>query len=136
MIGKKNCFYFLDIADIALQEIPEDDVLQDLSDEVSNCAMHIVVELGLSMTAIERILNKYPKGTSKQAFGAMKEWKSSSKVKTTILMLMKAMESADGGGLSFFLLRNICNSDKSNTNIYTAFCSLYKQNLLFSNLHV
>ena len=63
--------------------------------------MHLGVELGLSMPAIEGILFEYPKSMFKQTFGVMKEWKSSSKVKTTILMLMKAFQSADGRGLTF-----------------------------------
>ena len=98
-----HCFYFLDIANRALQEIPEDDVLRDLSKEVGNCAMHLGVELGLSMGAIEGIINKYSKTIFKQTFHVMKEWKSSSKVKT-IFMLMKAFQSADERGLMF--LRN------------------------------
>jgi hypothetical protein len=52
------------------------------------------------MAAIERILCKYPKDTFGQTFGVMKEWRSSSKVKT-ILMLMKAFQSADARGLTF-----------------------------------
>ena len=98
-----DCFYFLDIANSALQEIPEDDVLQDLSKEVGNCAIHLGVELGLSMAAIEEILFEYPKSMFKQTFGIMEEWKSSSKVRATILMLMKAFQSADGRGLTFLI---------------------------------
>jgi hypothetical protein len=41
-----DCFYFLDVANSVLQEIPEDDVLQELSKNVGNCAMHLGVELG------------------------------------------------------------------------------------------
>ena len=95
-----RCFYFLDYANSALQEIPKDDVLQDLSKQVGNCAIHLGVELELCMAAIERILYKYPKDMFGQTFGVMKEWRSSSKVKT-ILMLMKAFQSADARGLTF-----------------------------------
>jgi hypothetical protein len=99
-----ECFYFLEIASRALQEIPEDDVLKYLSKEVGNCATHLGVELGLSMAAIEKILYKYPKSIFKQTFRVMKKWKKSSKIKATIFMLMKAFQSADGRGLGF--LRN------------------------------
>ena len=75
-----------------------------LSKEVGNCAIHLGVELGLSMAAIEGILYKYPKSMFKQTFGVMKKWKKSSNIKATILMLMKAFQSADGRGLVF--LRN------------------------------
>jgi hypothetical protein len=97
------CFYFLDIANSALQEIPADNVLEDLSTEVGNCAIHLGVELGLSMAAIEDILFGYPKSMFKQTLVVMEKWKSSSKVRTTILMLMKAFQSADGRGLMFLI---------------------------------
>jgi hypothetical protein len=66
--------------------------------------MHLGVELGLCMPAIERIRKEYPNKISKQVLGVMKEWKENSiNAKPTILMLMKAMQSADGGGLSFLI---------------------------------
>ena len=95
-----HCFHFLDIANIALQETPEDDVLKDLSEHVGNCAMHLGVELGLHMAAIEEILYRYPKDMFQQTFNVMKKWKTSSKVKT-ILMLMKVFQLVDARGLTF-----------------------------------
>ena len=95
-----DCFYFLDIANSALPEIPADDVLLDLSTEVGNCAIHLGVELGLSMAAIEETLFKYPKNMFQQTFDVMKKWKLLSEVKT-IRMLMKAFQSADGRGIQF-----------------------------------
>ena len=95
-----DCFYFLDIANIALLEIPQDDVLQDLSRKVGNCAMHLGVELGLSMATIEETFKRCRNITFEETFDVMKKWKASSKVKT-ILMLMKAFQSADGRGLYF-----------------------------------
>ena len=86
---------------MALQEIPKDDVLRDLSRKVGNCAMHLGVELGLSMATIEEILKRYRNSMFEETFGVMKQWKSSSKTKATILMLMKAFQSADGRGLTF-----------------------------------
>jgi hypothetical protein len=77
--------------------------LQDLSKEVT-CAVHLGVELGLRMPAIESILKKYPNDMPKQVLGVMKEWmKNTSNVKATILRLMKAMQSADGNGLTFLI---------------------------------
>jgi hypothetical protein len=95
-----DCFYFLGIATMALQEIPKDDVLWDLSREVGNCAMHLGVELGLSMATIEETLKRCRNITFEETFDVMKKWKTSSKVKT-ILVLMKAFQSADGRGLHF-----------------------------------
>jgi hypothetical protein len=64
--------------------------------------MHLGVELGLCMPTIERICIEYPNKISKQVLGVMKEWKENSiNAKPTILLLMKAMQSADGKGLSF-----------------------------------
>ena len=63
--------------------------------------MHLGVELGLSTAAIDGILFEYPKSMFKQTVGVIEEWKRSSKVKPTILMLMKAFQSADGRGLAF-----------------------------------
>jgi hypothetical protein len=95
-----RCFYFLDYANSALQEIPKDDVLLALSKEVGDCAIHLGVELELCMLAIKRIIYKYPKDTFGQTFGVMKEWRSSSEVKT-IPILMKAFQSADTRGVNF-----------------------------------
>jgi len=86
-----DCFYFLGIANSALQEIPEDDVLQDLSKEVGNCAIHLGVELGLKWASIEETLSKYPKNMYQQTFDVMKKWKILGEVKT-IRMLMKALQ--------------------------------------------
>ena len=95
-----DCFYFLDIANNALQEIPEDDVLYELSRTVGNCAIHLGVELGLTMATIEETLKRCRNSTFEETFDVMKKWKTSSNVKT-ILMLMKAFQSADRRGLDF-----------------------------------
>ena len=74
--------------------------MQELSKTVGNCAIPLGVELGLSMTTIEEILKRYRNSMFEQTFGVMKKWKSSSIVKATILILMKAFQSADGRGLT------------------------------------
>ena len=55
------------------------------------------------MPVIESILYNNPKNMFGETFGVMKEWTSSSKVKTTILMLMKAFQSADTRGVNFLI---------------------------------
>ena len=77
--------------------------MHELSRTVGNCAMHLGIELGLSMATIEETLKRCRNITFDEIFDVMKKWKTSSKV-TTILMLMKAFQSADGRGLMF--LRN------------------------------
>ena len=74
--------------------------MQDLSNKVGNCAIHLGVELELDMATIEETLFKYPKNMFQQTFDVMKKWKISGEVKT-IRMLMKAFKSADGRGIKF-----------------------------------
>ena len=51
--------FVIDIDNIALQQIPDDDVLRELSKQVENCAMQLGGELGLSMVEIEKTIFKY-----------------------------------------------------------------------------
>ena len=94
-------FYFLDIENSALQNIPEDDVLQELSTQFTNGALHLGVELGLPMATIEEIIFKNGNSFFGQNRGVMEEWKRSKKFKPTILMLMKAFQHVDGKGVTF-----------------------------------
>ena len=48
--------FVIEIDSNALQQIPGDDVLRELSKQVGNCAMQLGVELGLSMVEIEQTL--------------------------------------------------------------------------------
>jgi len=93
--------FVIDIDSIALQQILDDDVLRDLSNQVGNCAMQLGVELGLSMADIEQTLFKYPKDTFGQSYDVLKKWKKSCEVKPTIRILMKAMQASDPRGLEF-----------------------------------
>ena len=94
-------FYFLDIKNKALQNIPEDKVLQDLSILFADGAWHLGVELGLRFATIEEILLKNEKSYFDQNLGVMEEWKRSKEVKPTIIMLMKAFQHVDGKGVTF-----------------------------------
>ena len=98
-----HCFHFLDIANCALQETPEDDVLQELSEFVDNCAFLLGIQLGLRLTTIEATLLTYPTDKARQTFDVMRKWKLSSKL-NTIFMLMNAFKWVDERGLLF--LRN------------------------------
>ena len=89
-----------DIATDALEETPEDNVLKDLSTKVSDCAMYLGIELGLTRETIEEILFQNEKSIFIRNLGVMKEWKKSSK-NATILVLMKAFQWVDGKGLTF-----------------------------------
>ena len=95
-----HCFYFLDIATDALEEIPEDDVLQDLSKTFSGRAMQLGIELGLTRETVEEILLQNTKNIFSQNLSVMKEWKKSSD-KPTILVLINAFQWFDSRGLLF-----------------------------------
>ena len=95
--------FVIDIDNIALQQIPDDDVLRDLSKQVGNCAMQLGVELGLSMVEIEQTLFEYPKVIFSQTFDVLKKWKTNREVKPTIRVLMKAMQASDPRGLEFLV---------------------------------
>ena len=92
-----DCFYFLENENIALQETPDDKVLENLSAKLGDCALHLGIELGLSMAEIKRILKMCEQDSKKETLCVMKEWKNSGEDRT-ILMLMKALHSADGTG--------------------------------------
>jgi hypothetical protein len=51
-----DCFYFLENENIKLQETPDDKVLEDLSAKLGDCALHLGVELGLSVATKLSIL--------------------------------------------------------------------------------
>ena len=82
---------------IALQETPDDKVLENLSAKLGDCALHLGIELGLSMAEIKRILKMCEQDSKKETLCVMKEWKNSGEDRT-ILMLMKALHLADGTG--------------------------------------
>jgi hypothetical protein len=86
--------------------------------EVGNCAIHLGVELGISMAAIEEILFKYQKSMFKQTFGVMEEWKSSSKVNPTILVLMKAFQSAIPSVIDHVIITTVYELVKSKFFLY------------------
>ena len=93
------------IDNIALQQIPDDDVLKELSEQVGSCAMQLGIELGLSMVDIEESLFRYPRSMYDQTFDVLKKWNNSRKeVKPTICILMRAMLESDTRG--FWFLRH------------------------------
>ena len=85
-----------------LQRIPDDDLLEELSRQVGNCALELGVALGLSMVDIEESLYKYSKDLFSQTFDVLKKWNNSRKeVMPTIYILMKAIQESDARGLGF-----------------------------------
>ena len=99
---------FIGINNDALKQIPDDDVLKDLSEKVGNCAMQLGVELGLNMVDIEDSFTKYPKAMFCRTFDVLKKWKNSGKVKPTNCILMKGMQQSDPRGLMFLIGKYKC----------------------------
>ena len=95
--------FVIDIDNIALQQIPDDEVLRELSKQVGNCAMQLGVELGLSMVKIEETLSNYSKDMFNRNFDVLIKWKKSCEIKPTIRILMKAMQASDPRGLEFLI---------------------------------
>ena len=95
--------FVIDIDNIALQQIPDDEVLRELSEQVGNCAMQLGVELGLSMVKIEETLSNYSKDMFNRNFDVLIKWKKSCEIKPTIRILMKAMQASDPRGLEFLI---------------------------------
>jgi hypothetical protein len=107
---------FIGIHKDALQRIPNDVLLEELSHQVGDIAVELGVALGLSMVDIEESLFRYPKSMFDQTCDVLKKWNNSRKeVMPTICILMRAMQESDSRGF-WFLKRNLPNS----LNLYTS----------------
>ncbi|CAC5401495.1 unnamed protein product [Mytilus coruscus] len=95
----------LDIADVRLQEVPHDDVLNGLPKHLGNCAIQLGIELGVTMSSINETMVRHHKDMYKQISDILVKWKSSRQIKPTIYRLMLALERVDIGGLDY--LKNI-----------------------------
>jgi hypothetical protein len=65
--------------------------------------MQLGVELGLSMVEIEQTLFMYSKDIFSQTFDVLKKWKYSIKAKSTIRLLMRAIQASDPRELVFLI---------------------------------
>lgn len=91
----------VDIADVRLQEIPNDDVLNGLPGNLGNCAIQLGIELGITVSSINESLVRHHKDMYQQISDILRKWKSSRVVKPTIYRLMLALERVDTGGLDY-----------------------------------
>lgn len=98
-----------EIADLNLQEIPSDQHLKELSNQIGNCPLQLGIELGLSFTEVEQSLFKFPKDLPGLVENILIKWKTKSKMKT-IHSLMMVLERVEAGGVRY--LREI--SKRSN----------------------
>ncbi|CAG2213007.1 unnamed protein product [Mytilus edulis] len=91
----------LDIADIRLQNVPDDSVLNGLPRNLGNCAIQLGIELGITMSSINETMVRQHKDMYSQIYDILRKWKSSRDVKPTIYRLMLALERVDIGGLNY-----------------------------------
>ncbi|XP_071177448.1 uncharacterized protein [Mytilus edulis] len=92
----------LDIADVRLQEVPHDEVLNGLPQNIGNCAIQLGIELGITISSIKETMVRHHKDMYGQISDILIKWKSSRKeLKPTIYRLMLALERVDTGGLEY-----------------------------------
>ncbi|CAG2192440.1 unnamed protein product [Mytilus edulis] len=89
-----------DIADFKLLETPGDDVLEELSKQIGNCALQLGIELGVSFHKLQSSFIKFPKDLPGLLEDILKIWKTESKV-PTYHSLMMALTRVDGGGVGY-----------------------------------
>ena len=82
------------------QRIPEDEVLKELSQNIGNCAIHLGIELGLDILAVESTLFAYPRDMFEQNYDILKKWKQHSRTKT-LYILMRALQRVMPQGMNF-----------------------------------
>lgn len=86
-----------------LTDVPEDGVLKRLARNMGNCVVHLGIELGIDVPAIEETLYRFPKDMFEQTYDIVRKWKQGCRVKPTIFRLMEAVDRVDKGGLRFLL---------------------------------
>ena len=85
-----------------LQEIPKDDILEELSKRIGHCAIHLGIELGLDMINIEETLCRHSKDMFGQNCDILKKWiRDKRTTNKTIRFLMKTLCIVDSRGFSF-----------------------------------
>ncbi|CAC5404693.1 unnamed protein product [Mytilus coruscus] len=93
--------HLIDIADVRLQEVPHDDVLQGLPKNLGNCAIPLGIELEISVSSIVETMTRHPRDMYLQIEDILRKWKLSGEVKPTIYRLMLALERVHTGGLDY-----------------------------------
>ncbi|CAG2210870.1 Putative ankyrin repeat protein MM_0045 [Mytilus edulis] len=82
------------------EKVPNDDVLNKLIKELGNCALHLGVELGITINSIEQTKTDYRKMYDQTA-DILRKWKNSTEEKPTVLKLMDVLERVHLGGFQF-----------------------------------
>lgn len=93
-------FFLVDVSESRLQSPVDDEILTELPKHMGNCVIHLGIELGLTVEAIEAIMYNCPKEMYIQIESVLHKWKTTSQT-PTVFALMKALKDVKAGGLSY-----------------------------------
>lgn len=94
------CNSFIEFPNIGPEEVPNDDVLNDLPNHLGNCALQLGVELGITIDSIEETKTDY-RTMYGQTVDILRKWRNSTEEKPTIYRLMAVLERIHLGGFKF-----------------------------------
>lgn len=93
-------FVFIDLPNVGPDEVPNDDVLNELPKHLGNCTLQLGVELGITIVSIEETKTDYRKMYD-QTVDILRKWKKSTDEKPTIRRLMIVLKRIHLGGFQF-----------------------------------
>ncbi|VDI23717.1 Hypothetical predicted protein [Mytilus galloprovincialis] len=82
------------------EEVPNNDVLNNLPQKLGNCALQLGVELGITISSIEQTKTDYRKMYDQTA-DILRKWKNSTEEKPTVFKLLVVLERVHLGGFQF-----------------------------------
>ncbi|CAC5363359.1 unnamed protein product [Mytilus coruscus] len=87
-----------------LQVVPSDEVINTLTEKdlIGDCAVHLGIELGLTIVNIRKTMYKFPRDLDGQIHDLLKKWRKTERMKPTIYWLMVALKRVEAAeGLAF-----------------------------------
>ncbi|OPL33282.1 hypothetical protein AM593_08036, partial [Mytilus galloprovincialis] len=91
---------FSEFPKVGPEDVPNDEVLNNLPQKLGNCALHLGVELGLSINSIEQTKTDHQKMYDQTA-DILRKWKNLTEEKPTVFKLMVVLERVHLGGFQF-----------------------------------
>ncbi|CAG2198558.1 unnamed protein product [Mytilus edulis] len=91
---------FSEFPNVGPEAVPNDDVLNNLPQNLGNCALQLGVELGITINSIEQTKTDYRKMYD-QTTDILRKWKNSTEEKPTVFKLLVALERVHLGGFQF-----------------------------------
>ncbi|CAG2242250.1 unnamed protein product [Mytilus edulis] len=89
-----------ELPNLGPEEVPNDDVLNDLPKHLGNCALQLGVELGITIDSIEETKTDH-RTMYGQTVDILRKWRNSTEEKPTIYRLMAVLERIHLGGFQF-----------------------------------